>query len=204
MSIRTPSTTPASPQGAPPREPRYPWQLFVGMLVAILVVGAILALALGVNPLTFQKMTPEPVTTPVPTSGSRIGIATPIAGVTPLAIPTLAGAGAPTPIPTPASTPAAAGAAQAAQTTVALSTSATTAAPGAVATALPGATSPATAPTVRPTEGVEPTPVQASMPPELAAAILQGYDNYWSVRVRAMGDPADTNIDLTSVMAGDE
>jgi hypothetical protein len=40
--------------------------------------------------------------------------------------------------------------------------------------------------------------------PELAAAILQGYNNYWSVRVRAMGDPSDTSIDLDSVMANDE
>jgi hypothetical protein len=55
-----------------------------------------------------------------------------------------------------------------------------------------------------PTEQVQPTPVQAAVPPELAAAIIQGYNNYWSVRVRAMGDPGDTSIDLASVMAGDE
>jgi len=27
------------------------------------------------------------------------------------------------------------------------------------------------------------------VPADLAAAIIQGYDNYWSVRVKAMGDP---------------
>jgi hypothetical protein len=46
--------------------------------------------------------------------------------------------------------------------------------------------------------------VQVAVSPELAAAIIQGYDNYWSVRVRAMGNPSDTSIDLASVMAGDE
>jgi hypothetical protein len=46
--------------------------------------------------------------------------------------------------------------------------------------------------------------VEAAVSPELAAAIIQGYDNYWSVRVRAMGDPANGSIDLQSVMANDE
>jgi hypothetical protein len=46
--------------------------------------------------------------------------------------------------------------------------------------------------------------VQAALPSDLAAAIIQGYDNYWSVRVRAMGDPGDTSVDLASVMDGDE
>jgi hypothetical protein len=53
-------------------------------------------------------------------------------------------------------------------------------------------------------EQAEPTPVQVAVPAELAAAIIQGYDNYWSVRVRAMADPSDSSIDLESVMAGDE
>src|SRR5712691_1928975 len=56
MSIRTPSNAPAGQECGPPSEPPYPWQLFVGMLLAILVVGAVLALLLGVNPLTCQKM----------------------------------------------------------------------------------------------------------------------------------------------------
>jgi hypothetical protein len=174
------------------------------MLLAILVVGAILALALGVNPLTFQKLTPEPIATTAPTSVSQIGIATPTAGVTPLAIATLAPAVAPTAIPTAASTPAAAGAPQAAPTTVAIPTPATAAAPGALPTSPPEPTSLGTAPTVVATDQGVPTPVQASVSPELAAAIIQGYDNYWSVRVRAMGDPADTSIDLESVMTNDE
>jgi len=55
-----------------------------------------------------------------------------------------------------------------------------------------------------PTDQAEPTPVQAAVSSELATAILQGYDSYWSVRVRAMGDPSNTSIDLESVMAGDE
>jgi hypothetical protein len=174
------------------------------MLLAILVIGAILALALGVNPLTFQKLTPEPIATAAPTSVSQIGVATPTAGVTPLAIPTLAPAVAPTAIPTPASTPAAAAAPQTAPTTVAIPTSGTTAAPGALPTSPPEPTSLGTAPTVVATDQGVPTPVQASVSPELAAAIIQGYDNYWSVRVRASGDPNDTSLDLGSVMADAE
>jgi hypothetical protein len=46
--------------------------------------------------------------------------------------------------------------------------------------------------------------VEAAVPPELAAAIMQGYNNYWSVRVRASGDPSDPNLDLQSVMAEGE
>ncbi|HEY1296991.1 MAG TPA: hypothetical protein VGJ60_28275 [Chloroflexota bacterium] len=42
------------------------------------------------------------------------------------------------------------------------------------------------------------------MPAELAAQIIQGYDNYWSVRVQASGDPNNPSVDLGSVMAGDE
>jgi hypothetical protein len=48
------------------------------------------------------------------------------------------------------------------------------------------------------------TPVAANLPADLANAILQGYTNYWTVRVNAMRDPSDTSIDLGSVMAGSE
>jgi hypothetical protein len=51
---------------------------------------------------------------------------------------------------------------------------------------------------------VQPTPVAVNLPADLANAILEGYTNYWSVRVNAMRDPADASIDLASVMAGTE
>jgi hypothetical protein len=50
----------------------------------------------------------------------------------------------------------------------------------------------------------QPTPVAINLPADLANAILQGYTNYWTVRVNAMRDPADASIDLGSVMAGSE
>jgi hypothetical protein len=50
----------------------------------------------------------------------------------------------------------------------------------------------------------QPTPVAINLPADLANAILQGYTNYWTVRVNAMRDPTDTTIDLGSVMTGDE
>ena len=48
------------------------------------------------------------------------------------------------------------------------------------------------------------TPVAINLPADLANAILQGYTNYWTVRVNAMRDPADASIDLGSVMAETE
>ena len=206
MSIRTPSTAPESEQGGPPREPRYPWQLFVGMLLAIIVVGAILAVALGVNPLTFQKITPGADVTSTTSGSSVIAIAPPTPGLTPLAIPTLAPAVVPTPAPTTAPTPATASAPQTVATNVptspAVATPASTSA--AAATVPTEATSATNAPTSVTTEQVQPTPVEAAVAPELAAAIIQGYDNYWSVRVRASGDPNDASLDLASVMADGE
>jgi hypothetical protein len=64
-----------------------------------------------------------------------------------------------------------------------------------------------TAPTVQsnPTEvQAAPTPVQANLPADQAAAIVQGYSNYWTVRVNALRDPDPANPDLESVMVGTE
>jgi len=63
------------------------------------------------------------------------------------------------------------------------------------------------APTVQsnPTEvQAAPTPVQVALPVDLAAAIVQGYSNYWTVRVNALRDPDPANPDLESVMVGTE
>jgi hypothetical protein len=46
--------------------------------------------------------------------------------------------------------------------------------------------------------------VQAAVTADLAAAIVQGYSNYWLVRVQAQRDPGDDAIDLESVMADNE
>jgi hypothetical protein len=54
------------------------------------------------------------------------------------------------------------------------------------------------------TPSAQPTPLATNLPADLANAILQGYTNYWTVRVNAMRDPADASIDLGSVMAGNE
>ena len=205
MSIRTPSTAPPGEAGGPPSGPRYPWQVFVGMLLAILVGGAILALLLGVNPLTFQKMAPAPEATSTTSAPAVIAAATPAPTATPLTVPTTAPGVAPTAVPTPMPTPATGVAPQAVQTPASISTARMT--PAATVT---GGTTPAE-PTAASSESTgvpngqpQPTPVQAAVPPELAAAIIKGYNDYWSVRVRAMGDPGDTSVDLESVMAGDE
>ena len=101
MSIRTPGKALAGQQGGPPSEPPYPWRVFVGMLLAILIGGAILALALGVNPLTFQKFGAEPEATPAALAAPVVAANTPAAGATVAPVGAVAPAVAPTAIPTP-------------------------------------------------------------------------------------------------------
>jgi len=187
MSIRTQSTTTAGGTGGPPREPPYPWRLFVGMLLVILVGGAVLAVALGLNPLSSRTPDVSAVATPIGTGPTLVPTTTPVARPTPLVIPTTAPAAASTAVSTPAPTPATAAGPQTVPTPGATSTTAATE----PTTAVVGAT-------------VEPTPIEAAVAPDLAAAIIQGYDNYWSVRVQASGDPNNASLDLASVMADGE
>lgn len=211
MSVRTPSTAPPGESGRPPAEPPYPWRLFVGMLIAIVLGGAVLALLLGVNPLTFQRLGPPAQPTTIATAQPVVGTTVAAATVAPAIAPTVPLSitlSAPTIIPTQASTPAAGAAPVAAPTLVPIVTAQAPSVP-ATAAAAPGAFAEPTIAarsgvTSVPTVQAESTPVQAAVSPELAAAILQGYDNYWSVRVRAMGDPTNANVDLESVMVGDE
>lgn len=65
-------------------------------------------------------------------------------------------------------------------------------------------TTEASATTVENSASAQPTPVATNLPADLANAILQGYTNYWTVRVNAMRDPQDASIDLGSVMAESE
>jgi len=178
--------------GRPPSQPPYPWRLFVGMLVVILVGGAVLAVLLGLNPLTFQRVEPAVQPTSITAATSAVAPATAVATTALASAPTIAPAVAPT----------------AAQTAVPVATAQAPSVPGAAAAATGVVAQPtlaaASGAAVSPTGQAEPTPVQAAVSPELAAAIINGYDNYWSVRVRAMGDPTNTSIDLESVMAGDE
>ena len=53
-------------------------------------------------------------------------------------------------------------------------------------------------------DSTQPTPSAINLPANLANAILQGYENYWSVRVNALNNPYDATIDLESAMAGTE
>jgi hypothetical protein len=171
------------------------------MLLAILIGGAILALALGLNPLTFQKFTAEPEATPAAVATPVVAANTPAASATVAPAGAAAPAVAPTAIPTPAAAaPQAVQTAAPAATSVARSQQPETAA----TTSAAEPTAQAADPTGVSKDQAEPTPAQAAVSTELAAAIIQGYDNYWSVRVRAMGDPGDTSVDLASVMDGDE
>jgi hypothetical protein len=171
------------------------------MLLAILIGGAILALALGLNPLTFQRFTGVPEGTPTAVATSIVVANTPAAGATVAPVGAAAPAAAPTAIPT-----------QVAAAPAAVQTAAPAATPAArpqqpetvASTTAAEPTTQAAEPTAVSNQEAEPTPVQAAVPADLAAAIVQGYDNYWSVRVQASGDPNNPSVDLGSVMAGDE
>jgi hypothetical protein len=81
---------------------------------------------------------------------------------------------------------------------------ATTASAEAVATVGSTPAISATAGATPPTTSVQPTPIAINLPSGLANAILQGYTNYWNIRLQAIENPDDQNIDLGTVMAGNE
>jgi len=192
MTVPTPSTAPPGAPGSPPAEPRYPWQLFVGMLAAIVLGGAVLALLLGLNPLTFQRLAPEGQPTPVVTV--QTGGAAPT-GVAPAGL---------TPVPTTAPTAESAPRATTGPAVVTL-------APTTPATPQP-TTGALVAPTTVRTETVpgaqvDPTPaVLSAVDANLANTVVDAYIRYWDVRAHATGDPFASGLDadLAGVMAGTE
>jgi hypothetical protein len=62
----------------------------------------------------------------------------------------------------------------------------------------------APASTSAPPAQTSPTPIQAVIPADLAGAILQGYSDYWSVRVLSLRTPDPANQELDRVMTGFE
>src|SRR6266851_10368001 len=96
MSVRTSNTAPLGTSDGPPGQPPYPWRLFVGMLIVILVGGAVLAVLLGLNPLTFQRTEPAVQPTSITAAVSRVAPATAVATTAVASAPTVAPAVAPT------------------------------------------------------------------------------------------------------------
>lgn len=195
MSVPTPSTAPPGTSGGPPTEPPYPWRLFVGMLLAILVGGAVLALAVGLNPLTFQRLGPTtqqtPITTPRPVAGGAVAAATAQAAIAPTMTPPNLALAAPTTVPSVAST-----------------STPVTAAVAATPVVIAGTVSPENTVTVRSSgAGLDSTPVvPAGVDPKLANAVVDAYIRYWDARARATGDPfaRDVDAELAGVMSGTE
>jgi hypothetical protein len=227
----TPNPNPGEPRRK--QEPSFNWRVSVGMAVGLLVLfGVLFGLrALDIFPpkpaedpqiaavratlaaLPTQQaapaVQPTPASTqaPAPATLGPIALSTPAAtGAAPAAATV---ASAPTTAPTPAAAPQ-----SGTQTQTALATGTQfDTAPTPVATTAsdqvnPAAGSAAAAsssggPTPAPTSG-QPTPVAVNLPSGLANAILQGYTNYWNIRLQAVESPADQSIDLESVMAGNE
>jgi hypothetical protein len=218
LDPRAPTGAPPPPKGGPGGSPRreagFNWRISAGMFVGLAILfGVLFGLrALHIFPpepgqdaeiaaarATQAALGTQEALAPRPTAA--------VAGV-PQAAPTTPGAASAAQV-RPAATPA-----TAQQPAPTAAPEAQTPAPITVPTTQPviGAT-PAptleatTAPTVQanPTEvQAAPTPVQASLPADLAAAIVKGYSNYWTVRVNALRDPDPANPDLESVMVGTE
>ncbi len=216
---------PRAPTGSPPpsdgrvpssprREPGFDWRISVGMVVGLAILFGVL---FGLRAL--HIFPPEPgqdgEIAAARATQSALGTQEALAPR-----PTVAAAGAPAAAPTsagatsgaqvrPAATPV-----PAQQPAPAATPEVQTPVPAIVATTQPvmAATSAPTlaaanAPTAQPnstTIQAEPTPVQAALPADLAAEIVQAYSNYWTVRVNALRDPDPTNPDLESVMVGTE
>lgn len=228
----TPNPNPGEPQRK--QEPSFNWRVSVGMAVGLLVlfgvlfglraldifppkpaedpqiaaVRATLAALPTQQPAPAVQPTPASTQAPAPATLGPIALSTPAATAAAPALATVASA------PTTAATPAPQSPTQT-QTALATGTQfdtaptpvATTSAM-VIATVGTGNTAPSateTSPTtVESSASAQPTPVATNLPADLANAILQGYTNYWRVRVNAMRDPADASIDLASVMAESE
>jgi hypothetical protein len=215
------------------QEPPFNWRISLGMAIGLLVLfGVLFGLrALDLFPqrpaedpqiaaaratlaaVPTQQAAPAVQPTLVPTQVSGPAASGPVARSTSAstgAAPALGtAASAPTTAPTPAraqsGTTTQAQSATGTQFETAPTPVATTTSAQAVATM--GRSTPAnsaTAGAAPAAASAQPTPMAVNLPSGLANAILQGYTNYWNIRVKAMRDPADTTIDLESTMAGTE
>lgn len=219
-SVSPDTSTPGDPRPPSlPQEPHFNWRVSVAMFAGLAILLATLfgLRALRIFPSepgqdpeivaaratqaalgTQQALAPRPTvaTTSAP-------VATPT-GAAATALPTSVARPTAARIPTAATQPST-GQQPAPTTAQAPQTSATVA----VATTQPSVVTPQA--TTPPTAEVNPidvqaeaTPVQAAIPADLAAAIVQGYSNYWTVRVNALHAPDPSNADLQGVMASTE
>src|SRR5216684_203214 len=212
LDPRVPTGAPPPPDGGPGGSPRretgFNWRISAGMFVGLAILfGVLFGLrVLHIFPpepgqdaeiaaarATQAALGTQEALAPRPTVvvGSVPAAATSAVQVRPAATPATAQQSAPTAAPE-------------VQTPVPITVPTTQP----VITAKPAPTLEATtAPTVQsnPTEvQAAPTPVQANLPADQAAAIVQGYSNYWTVRVNALRDPDPANPDLENVMVGAE
>jgi hypothetical protein len=219
----TTTTTPSTPDRPLPGKggSSYNWRVSVGMALGLaLLFGVLFGLrALGIFP-------PRPAEDPE-IAAARATLASlptqqPAAIVQPTLAPTQPAAQATRGITVPTAAPTSAVAqrkstpiAESAQTGTVFVTTATTDGTATSSQSLPAAAPTSVSGNSSPAQGAnrvetsapalpQATPVAVNLPADLASAILQGYTNYWTVRVNAMRDPTDPSIDLGSVMAGSE
>jgi len=207
---------PQTPAGG---EPPYRWRTFFIWAAGIVILfGVLIALRdlhifprpAGDDPeivaakATQQVLLTAEVLTPRPTA-----VPTRAPAVAPTIQPATKATAAPTsqPMLVPTVQPTAmAGAASAAQPTAAVIPTvvapSTTAAP---TTGAAGAADPVSTVGTLPATSGQNSPTQApAIDPNLAAQVLQAYQSYWAVRLHAMDDPFAPDLNLDSVMAGDE
>ena len=205
---------PQTPAGG---EPPYRWRtFFIWAAGIVLLFGVLIALRdlhifprpAGDDPeivaakATQQALMTAEVLKPRPTvAPTRAPAVAPTAQATrATSAPTSQPALAPTVQPTAAAAVAAAQPATAMIPTVAAPSLPAAPTPGGAGAAAPESTVGAL-----PATSGQDSPTQApAIDPHLAAQVLQAYQRYWAVRLHAMDDPFAPDLNLDSVMAGDE
>ena len=212
------SAAPQDTGGSPPTREAPFWRVTVGMAAGLVLLFGVL---FGLRGLHIFPPEPDQDAGIVAVRATQSAIQTePTQVVTSAGAPPVAATEVPTPAalrtiaPAPAQGQASAGAETAVGTGTVLQTSTgPSAATPEAQSGMQATTAPIVAPTVsaapttapgRASSTDAPTPVAVNLPADLANAILQGYSNYWTVRLNAQRDPWDTSIDLASVMDGNE
>lgn len=222
LDPRPPTRAPAPPDGgsptSPPQDSGFNWRVSIGLFAGLAVLfGVLFGLrALHIFPpepgqdpeivaarATQAVLGTQEALAPRPTAAAAVAPA-----AAPTAVPALATSAATPALPLqpaagPQNAPTAAAAIEAAPAAAPSTPQPVATAPSAP-TAVSGPTSSPTGPTGPTADQVEPTPVAIDLPADLARAILNGFSNYWSVRVNAMRDPNDSSVDLESVMSDSE
>ncbi len=187
---------PQTPAGG---EPPYRWRTFFAWAAGIVILFGVLIALRDLH--IFPRPAGDDPEIVAAKATQQVLLTAEVLTPRPTVVPTRAPAVAPTVQPT-----AVAGAASAAQpATAGIPTAVAPSTTAAPTTGAAGAAAPESTVGTLPATSDQDSPTQApAIDPNLAAQVLQAYQSYWAVRLHAMDDPFAPDLNLDSVMAGDE